>query len=111
MGRDCVASLPGVNNNDIIDVDLNVQGNEIDITTFLPEGSVSNVETMIGLADVSIDVNCTAHTAVIGDTGPVTLAHLDTDLKACVLDIKLNGLTPKGMVQYTVTYGVFVEED
>lgn len=110
MGRDCVATVPGVSNNDIIDVDVNVQGNEIDVTTFAATGSVTEVKTMIGLADVSFDVNCTAHNATVGQTGPLTLAHLDDTLSAVVLDIKLNGVTPKGLVQYTVSYGVFVDD-
>jgi hypothetical protein len=105
LGRDCVATIPGVQNADIQDVDINVQGNEIDVTVF-KDSPLEQVEMTIGLADVSFDVTCTAHNATIGQEGTMTLAHLDSQLNAVVTDIK-ESVTPKGFVQYTVSYGVF----
>jgi hypothetical protein len=104
LGRECVATLPGVTNTDVQDVTINVQGTEIDVTVFKDE-VLTQVESTVGLSDVTIDVNCTAHAATIGTQGAMTIAQLDGDLDAVVLEIK-ERVTPKGLVEYTVSYGV-----
>jgi hypothetical protein len=111
LGRSCVADVPGIVNDDIMDVDMNVQGTEEDVTVF-KSTAVTNIETMVTLADVSFDVTCTAHDCAVGDEGDFVLAGMDTEdngLQAVVLDIKMAGLTPKGVQQWTVSYGVNVK--
>lgn len=104
LGRECVATLPGVTNDNIQDVTISVQGTEIDVTVFKAT-ALTQVESTVGLSDVTIDVNCTAHTATIGTQGAMTLASLDGELEAVVVDVK-ERVTPKGLVEYTVSYGV-----
>ena len=104
LGRDCAVSLPGVQRNNVKDITINVQATEIDVTVF-KDVALTQVESTTGLSDVTIDVTCTAHTAVVGNQGAMTLASLDGSLEAVVLETK-ERVTPKGLVEYTVSYGV-----
>lgn len=110
LGRDCVADIPGVANDDIINVTINVQANQLDITTF-KSTPLTQWEYMAGLVDITIDVTCTSTDAVVGDSGPCDVAGLgaDGDLEANVLEIK-QSVTPKGRVEYTVSYGLQAPE-
>lgn len=110
MGRACVATLPGVSNNDIKDVTVNASATELDVTTFPTSGSLTRADYMPGLVDVTIDVTCTDTTATVGMTGAQDVANIDTELEAVVLDVK-ESVSPKGVVEYTVTYGLQMPED
>jgi hypothetical protein len=109
MGRACVATLPGVSNNDIKDVTVNASATELDVTTFPTTGSLTKADYMPGLVDVTIDVTCTDTTATVGMTGAQDVANIDTTLEAVVLDVK-ESVSPKGVVEYTVTYGLQTPE-
>jgi hypothetical protein len=110
LGRACVATLPGVENNDIKDVTVNASATELDVTTFPTSGSLTRADYMPGLVDVTIDVTCTDTTATVGMTGAQDVANIDTELEAVVLDVK-ESVSPKGVVEYTVTYGLQMPED
>lgn len=104
LGRDCVASLQGVNNDDIIDVTINVSANQLDVTTFKAT-PLTSWEYMAGLVDITIDVRCTSHDAAVTDHGPQAVAGLPEDLEAEVLEIS-ESVNPKGVVEYTISYGL-----
>lgn len=104
LGRDAVANLPGVSNDDIRDVTINASANQLDVTTF-KSVPLTQWEYMAGLVDVTIDVVCTHTTAVVNDEAAVDIAGLPTDLNAVVLDVK-ESVSPKGVVEYTVSYGL-----
>jgi hypothetical protein len=110
MGRACVATLPGVSNDDIKDVTINASATELDVTTFPATGSLTRADYMPGLVDVTIDVTCTDTTATVGMTGAQDVANIDTTLEAVVLDVK-ESVSPKGVVEYTVTYGLQMPEN
>lgn len=104
LGRDCVATLPGVANDDIIDVTINVSGNQLDVTTFKTT-ALTQWEYMAGLVDITIDVKATHCSGEVGDVGTCDVADLPSDLQATILDIKIKP-NMKGMVEYTVSYGL-----
>lgn len=104
LGRDAVADLPGVDNEDIVDVTINVSANQLDVTTFKTV-PLTSYEYMAGLADITIDVTCRDHDAEVGDSGTQAVAGLPNDLKAEVLEIK-ESVTPKGLVEFTISYGL-----
>lgn len=104
LGRDAVATLPGMDNDDIIDVTINVSADELDVTTFGTTAITAPVY-MAGLIDVTIDVSCTAHTAVIGNKGTLDVAGLPNGYDAVVVDVK-EAVNPKGKAEFTVTYGL-----
>ena len=104
LGRDCVADLPGVANDDIIDVTINVTADELEVTTF-KSTPITKAEYMAGLIDVSIDVTCTHVTGAVGLADTYDVAGLPADLEAVILEIKEKP-APKGKVEYTVTYGL-----
>ena len=104
LGRDCVADLPGVENDDIIDVTINVTADELDVTTF-KSTPITKAEYMAGMIDVSIDVTCTHVTGAVGLADTYDVAGLPADLEAVILEIKEKP-SIKGKVEYTVTYGL-----
>lgn len=104
LGRDAVADLPGMSNDDIIDVTINVAANQLDVTTY-KSSPLTEWEYMAGLTDITIDVKCTHHTCAVGDTGAYSVADLPTDLDCSVLEIKEKP-NMKGMVEYTISYGL-----
>ena len=108
MGRACVATIPGISNNDIKDVTVNASATELDVTTFPATGSLTDAEYMPGLIDVTIDVTCTHTTATVGQVGEQDVANIDSSLAAVVLDVK-ESVSPKGIVEYTVTYGLQID--
>ena len=103
LGRDAVADLPGVDNDDISNVTATVSAAELEVTTFKATVLTHSVY-MPGLLDATLDVSCVKHTAALGDRAAAIILSLD-GLDAIVLDIK-ESATPKGVVEYTVTYGV-----
>lgn len=103
LGRNCTLTLPGVNNDDIMNVTINVSANELDVTTFKTT-TLTAYEYMAGLVDVTIDVTCTATDGAVGDSGSATIASI-TGMDAVILEIK-ESATPKGLVEYTVSYGL-----
>ena len=104
LGRDAVATIPGVQNCDIIDVTVSVTADQLDITTY---GSTALTEPkyLAGLVDISIDVMCTATDAEVGDRGTIDVASIPQDFDAVVLDVK-ESATPQGRAEFTVTYGL-----
>lgn len=104
LGRDAVAELPGVSNDDIRDVTINVAADELDVTVF-KSTAITEAEYMPGLVDTTIDVVCMNHTAAVGDTGSQDVAGLPSDLEATVLNIS-ERVTPRGTVEYTISYGL-----
>lgn len=104
MGRDCVAELPGVENDDIKDVTINAAAEELDITVFKAQ-PIDKAVYAAGLVDLTIEVSCTKHTATVGQHGAQGVAGIDTAFEAIVLDV-VEKATPKGVVEYTVTYGL-----
>lgn len=103
LGRDAIADLPGMANDDIRDVTVTVSADELEVTTFATTVRTHSVY-MTGLLDATFDVTCVEHTATLGQRGPATILSLD-GLDAIVLDIK-ESATPKGVAEFTVTYGV-----
>lgn len=103
LGRDCVATLPGVENDNIIDVTINVTANQLDITTFKAV-PLTQWEYMAGIVDITVDVKCTSFDGVVGDTGAALIAGLPTDLECSVLDVKEKP-NIRGVVEYSVSYG------
>lgn len=108
LGRNAVADLPGVDNDDIKDVTINVTADQVDVTVFKAT-AITEAEYMAGLTDVTIDVVCTAHAAAVGDTGACGVADLPSDLDACVLSIS-ETVNPRGIVEYTISYGLVAQE-
>lgn len=108
LGRNAIADLPGVENDDIRDVTINVTAEQIDVTTF-GATAITQAEFMAGLVDVTVDVVCTAHTAAVGDTGACDVAGLPTDLDACVLSIS-ETVNPRGIVEFTISYGLVPQD-
>lgn len=106
LGRDAVATIPGVENCDIIDVTVNVAADQLDITTY---GAVALTapKYLAGLVDISLDITCTDTTATVGQKGSCVVADIPTTFDAVVLDIKQSA-NPQGRAEFTVTYG-FVE--
>ena len=107
LGRDQVTTAPGVVNDDIQNVELKLSGSEQDVTVF-KSSALTRIETMVGLVDVSFEITCTNATATVGMSGAFEVGNLDGDtlsLDAVVTDVKLT-VTPKGVMQYVVSYGV-----
>lgn len=109
LGRDAIATLPGVTNDNIIDVTVNVSANQLDVTTF--KGTpLTQYEYMAGLVDITVDVKCTSFTGEVGDVGTASIAGLPSGLDASVLDVKVKP-NMKGVVEYTVSYGFTPSEE
>ncbi len=107
IGRDQVTTAPGVLNDNIRSVSLTVQGNEQDVTVF-KSTALTQMETMIGLVEISFEVNCTATTATVGMSGAFVVGNLDGDdmeIVAEVTDVKRT-TTPKGVDEFSVSYSV-----
>lgn len=104
LGRDCVNTLPGVDNDDIIDCTINVSAADLDVTVFKAT-AITELVHMAGIIDISIDVNCTHVTGVVGDEGLMDVAGLPNTLNAVILDIQEKP-NLKGKVEYAVKYGV-----
>lgn len=104
LGRDCVATLPGMTNDDVVDVTITVSASQQDVTVFKTT-ALTNVEYVAGLIEITLDVVCTNHTATIGQSGTQVVAGLPSGLNAEVLDVK-ETVGPKGRAEYTVTYGL-----
>lgn len=104
LGRDAVATLPGVDNIDIVDVTVNVTADELDVTTF-GTTAITAAKYQAGMIDITIDVTCRHHTADVGETGAQDVAGLPSTLDAVVLNIS-ERVTPRGVVEYTVSYGL-----
>lgn len=108
LGRDQVVTAPGIaSNDDVKSVKLKVSGSEQDVTVF-KSTALTQLETMIGLVDMSFEVVCTHTTAVVGNAGSFEIGNVsgdDISVDAVVLDVKM-GITPKGVQQYTVSYGI-----
>jgi hypothetical protein len=101
LGKNASITAPGVTTDNVVDVDINASGDEVDITVF------GDTEKQIGcgLLDVTVEVTATAHTATVGQTGAVTVGGI-TALTCVVLDIKAKS-SPKGRNEYTITYSPY----
>lgn len=107
LGRDQVTTAPGIDNDDIDTVELKVSGSEEDVTVF-KSTALTQLETMITLVDISFDITATATTATIGMAGSFEIGNTDGDtlgMDAVVTDVKMS-VNPKGVQQWTVSYGV-----
>jgi len=104
LGRDAVATIPGVANCDIIDVTVNVTADQLDITTY-GATALTAPKYLAGLVDISIDVMCTNHDAAVGDRGTIDVASIPSGFDAVVLDVK-ESANPQGKADFTVTYGL-----
>ncbi|NBT79554.1 MAG: hypothetical protein EBT04_14140 [Betaproteobacteria bacterium] len=98
LGKLALITAPGVILDDVIDVDLNASGDEVDITVF------GDTEKQIGcgLLDVTVEVTATNHSATVGATGPITVGGM-TAVGCVVVDVK-NKVSPKGRHEYTISY-------
>jgi hypothetical protein len=98
LGKNALLTAPGVSLDNVIDVDLNASGDEVDITVF------GDTEKQIGcgLLDVTVEVTATQHSATVGATGPITVGGM-TAVGCVVLDVK-NKVSPKGRNEYTISY-------
>jgi len=107
LGRDQVATAPGVQNDNIKRVSLKVAGSEQDVTVF-KSIALTQIETMVGLVDITFEIVATAATATVGQTGAFEIGKVDgSDLQAqaVVTDVRVN-VTPKGMKEFTVSYAI-----
>lgn len=104
LGRDSIATLPGVANDDIVDATISATATDLDVTVFKAT-AITELVHMAGLVDISIDVNCTHVSQAIGYQGAFDIADLpNVDFELVILDIKEKP-NMKGKVEYTVTYG------
>ncbi len=108
LGRDQVADIPGVDNDDIKRVTIRASGTENDITVFTATALTTSL-SQVSLVDVSVECVCTHHTAAVGDDGDFEVADIegvaDWGVHLHVSDIRMN-VTPKGMKEYTISYVV-----
>jgi|NOAtaT_6_FD_contig_31_6187202_length_976_multi_7_in_0_out_0_2 hypothetical protein len=107
IGRKQITTAPGVDNDDIKSASLKVSGSEQDVTVFKAT-PLTQIETMIGLVDITFEIVCTDTDAQRGDSGAFVIGGLDgstMQLDAIVTEVKM-GVTPKGMREYTVSYGM-----
>jgi hypothetical protein len=98
LGKKALLTAPGVDLDNVVDVDLNASGDEVDITVF------GDTEKQIGcgLLDVTVEVTATSHSATVGSAGPITVGGM-TAVQCVVLDVK-NKVSPKGRNEYTISY-------
>ena len=104
LGRDSIADIPGVENDDIIDATINVSAADLDVTAFKIT-PLTELVHMAGLVEITIDVNATNVDGAVGLQDTFDIAGLpNTGFELVILDVK-DKVTPKGKVEYTVTYG------
>lgn len=103
LGKNALVTAPGVVLADVMDVDLNASGDEVDITVF----GDTEKQVGCGLLDVTLEVTATNHSATVGQTGPVTVGGM-TSVGCVVLDVK-DKVSPKGRHEYTISYAPTVE--
>lgn len=98
LGKNALVTAPGVSLDDVVDVDLNASGDEVDITVF------GDTEKQIGcgLLDVTVEVTATNHSATVGQTGAITVGGMSA-VGCVVIDVK-NKVSPKGRHEYTISY-------
>lgn len=111
LGRNAIATVPGVENDDIKDATINVSAEQLEVTVF-GEDALTDSKFMAGLVDVTVDVTCTHHSATVGQTGTIDIAALPNspngtpvEVDGIVLNIS-EKVTPRGVVEYTVSYGL-----
>lgn len=98
LGKNALLTAPGVDLDNVVDVDLNASGDEVEITVF----GDTEKQVGCGLLDVTVEVTATSHTATVGMTGNVSVGGMSA-LGCVVLDIK-DKVTPKGRHEYTISY-------
>jgi len=98
LGKNALVTAPGVILDNVVDVDLNASGDEVDITVF----GDTEKQVGCGLLDVTVEVTATSHSAGVGSTGPITVGGLSS-VPCVVLDVK-EKVSPKGRHEYTITY-------
>ena len=98
LGKNALLTAPGVSLDNVVDVDLNASGDEVDITVF------GDTEKQIGcgLLDVTVEVTATQHSTAVGATGPITVGGMSA-VGCVVIDVK-NKVSPKGRNEYTISY-------
>jgi hypothetical protein len=98
LGKNATLTAPGVSSDNVIDVDINASGDEVDVTVF----GDTEKQVGCGLLDVTVEVTATSHTATVGQTGAITVGGL-TAVTAVVVDVK-DKVSPKGRHEYTISY-------
>lgn len=98
LGKNALITAPGVALDDVVDVDVNASGDEVDITVFGDDEK----QVGCGLLDVTFEVTATSHSATVGMTGPVSVGGFNA-LGCVVLDVK-DKVNPKGRHEYTISY-------
>jgi hypothetical protein len=98
LGKTALITAPGVTLENVMDVDVNASGDEVDITVF----GDTEKQVGCGLLDVTIEVMATSHTAYVGMTGAVQVGGMQST-GCVVLDVK-DKVSPKGRHEYTITY-------
>lgn len=98
LGKNSLITAPGVDLDNVVDVDINASGDEVDITVF----GDTEKQVGCGLLDVTVEVTATSHTATVGATGPITVGGMSA-LGCVVLDVKEKA-SPKGRHEFTITY-------
>jgi hypothetical protein len=99
LGKNALLTPPsGLNFDDVVDVNINVSGDELDATVF----GDSESQVTPGLADITFEIVCTNHSTTAGATGTITAAGF-TALPVMV--DKISGkVGPKGRWEYSITY-------
>lgn len=97
LGKNALVTAPGVDLDNVVDVDVNASGDEVDITVFGDDEK----KIGCGLLDVTVEITATSHSAVVGARGTVEAGHFSLD--CTVLDVKQK-VTPKGRHEYTISY-------
>jgi hypothetical protein len=99
LGKNALLTPPsGLSVDDVMDVNINVSGDELDATVF---GDSESLVTP-GLADVTFEITATNHTTAQGATGTITVAGFTA---MPVMLEKIDGkVSPKGKWEYTLTY-------
>jgi len=98
LGKNALITAPGVSLDNVIDVDINASGDEVDVTVF----GDTEKQVAAGLLDVTVEVTATNHSATVGQTGPVTVGGM-SGVGCVVLDVK-DKVSPKGRHEYTISY-------
>jgi hypothetical protein len=107
LGREQVSDIPGVDNDDIESVEISADGDELDATVF-KSTALTQMETQVGLVDISVVCNCTHHTATVGQQGTFEVGKVDDvslESELVVIDIE-KSVTPKGREGFKISYAL-----
>ena len=104
FGKNAVSTPPtGVINDNIVDAEISVSGDELDITVF----GDTEMQVTPGLADATFDLTVTSHSTSVGATGTITIAGFSAH-PVIVTNID-SKVSPKGRFEYTISYSTALE--